>query len=199
MWLGDRTLGQNEEPILVSSCWLICNPWGMCVALLSSALLMEIGKVIDKLGLSYRTPKELNDIIDTELPGCPQFKCEDLTIAGNTLQFYFRDIPQCIQSLYGDPEFVHTWCLHQSATTPMSWMYDFKILFITCTITSRSYDWRTFTSHMTLFIQVMTPFVLTWLTHIRSHPDSFYYTWLWLTISESLWLDTHTVRWLILG
>lgn len=64
-------------------------------------------KVIDKLGLSYRTPKELNDIIDKELPGRPQFQCQDLTIAGDTLQFYFRDVIQCIRTLYGDPEFAH--------------------------------------------------------------------------------------------
>ncbi|KAI9429943.1 hypothetical protein BJY52DRAFT_1093078, partial [Lactarius psammicola] len=61
--------------------------------------------VVDRLQLSYHTPKELNDIIDRELPGRPPFKCEDMDIAGDTLQFYFRDILQCIRSLYGDPEF----------------------------------------------------------------------------------------------
>ncbi|KAH9032385.1 hypothetical protein EDB83DRAFT_2525578 [Lactarius deliciosus] len=30
-----------------------------------------------------------------------------MTIAGNTLQFYFRDVLQCIRALYGDPEFAH--------------------------------------------------------------------------------------------
>ncbi|KAH8980428.1 hypothetical protein EDB86DRAFT_3236727 [Lactarius hatsudake] len=29
----------------------------------------------------------------------------DMTIAGYTLEFYFRDILECIQTLYGDPEF----------------------------------------------------------------------------------------------
>ena len=62
-------------------------------------------KVTDRLGLSYRTPNELNNIIDKELPGCPQFKCQDLVIAGETLQFYYRDIIPCIRTLYGDPEF----------------------------------------------------------------------------------------------
>jgi hypothetical protein len=66
-----------------------------------------IWKVIDKLRLSYHTPKELNEIIDKELPGWPQFKCQDMTIAGETLQFYCHDILQCIQSLYSDPEFAH--------------------------------------------------------------------------------------------
>ncbi|KAI9434821.1 hypothetical protein H4582DRAFT_2174356 [Lactarius indigo] len=67
--------------------------------------ILAIPEVVDKLGLSYHTPNELNKIIDGELPGRPQFKCEDMTIAGITLQFYFRDILQCIRTLYGDPEF----------------------------------------------------------------------------------------------
>ncbi|KAN0140201.1 hypothetical protein V8E53_002097 [Lactarius tabidus] len=67
--------------------------------------LFAIPGVIDNLELSYRTPKQLNDIIDKELPGRPQFQCQDLVIAGETLQFYSRDILQCIRSLYGDPEF----------------------------------------------------------------------------------------------
>ena len=62
-------------------------------------------KVTDRLRLSYHTPNELNNIIDKELPGCPQFKCQDLVIAGETLQFYYRDIIPCIRTLYGDPEF----------------------------------------------------------------------------------------------
>jgi hypothetical protein len=61
--------------------------------------------VVDKLGLSYHTPNELNDIIDNTLPGRPPFKCHDLAIAGETLQFYYRDILQCIRTLFGDPEF----------------------------------------------------------------------------------------------
>ncbi|KAI9440325.1 hypothetical protein H4582DRAFT_1796975, partial [Lactarius indigo] len=69
--------------------------------------LLAIPEVTDKLGLSYRTPKELNDIIDKELPGCPPFQCQDLTIAGDAYEFYFRDALQCIRSLYGNPEFAH--------------------------------------------------------------------------------------------
>ena len=39
------------------------------------------------------------------LPGRPPFKCQDLVIAGETLQFYFRDLLESIRTLYGDPEF----------------------------------------------------------------------------------------------
>ncbi|KAH8976730.1 hypothetical protein EDB92DRAFT_1810600 [Lactarius akahatsu] len=86
--------------------WEVAH-WAKTRGPTSSALadLLAIPSVADNLGLSYRTPKELNDIIDKELPGCPPFKCQDLTIAGDTHQVYFRDTLQCIRSLYGNPEF----------------------------------------------------------------------------------------------
>ena len=63
-------------------------------------------KVVNKLGLSYGTAGELNQIINT-LPGQPPFKSWDFTIGGETLTFYFWDIMQCIQALYGNPKFTH--------------------------------------------------------------------------------------------
>ncbi|KAH9166783.1 hypothetical protein EDB89DRAFT_1910440 [Lactarius sanguifluus] len=74
----------------------------------SSALmeLLRIPEVSDRLGLSYGSAKELNRIIDT-LPGRPPFKREDFTVGDELLAFYFRDVMQCIRSLYGDPEFMH--------------------------------------------------------------------------------------------
>ncbi len=60
-------------------------------------------KIVDKLGLSYRTAQELNSIIDTELPGRPRFQCNVLDIGDERLEFYSRDILECIRSLYGDP------------------------------------------------------------------------------------------------
>ena len=63
-------------------------------------------KVVNKLGLSYNTAKELDHMIDT-LPGQPPFKSQNFTIGGELLTFYFRDVMQCIRALYGDPEFAH--------------------------------------------------------------------------------------------
>lgn len=48
----------------------------------------------------------MNDIVDNELPGRPPFECKKLDTGGESLEFYCRDILQCIRSLYGDPEFV---------------------------------------------------------------------------------------------
>jgi len=62
-------------------------------------------KVVDKLGLSYRTAKQLNEIIDNKLPGRPPFQCKEFVIGDEHLEFYCRDIVECIRSLYGDPKF----------------------------------------------------------------------------------------------
>ncbi|KAH9013253.1 hypothetical protein EDB84DRAFT_1444325 [Lactarius hengduanensis] len=106
---------QSSEEVFGSSVWAPFRSqcdweiarWAKMRGPTSSAVadILAIPEVVDKLDLSYRTPNELNKIIDTELPGRPRFKCEDVTIAGNTLQFYFRDVLQCIRTIYGDPEF----------------------------------------------------------------------------------------------
>jgi len=60
-------------------------------------------KIVDTLGLSYCNIKQLNNIIDTKIPGCPHFQCKELVIGHEHLEFYCRDVIECIQSLYGDP------------------------------------------------------------------------------------------------
>ncbi|KAH8986784.1 hypothetical protein EDB86DRAFT_3082630 [Lactarius hatsudake] len=105
---------QSSEETFKSSVWapfrsqsdweIAC--WAKMRGPTSSVLRFHLRRhVVDKLDLSYRTPNELNKIIDTELPGCPRFMCKDMTIAGYTLEFYFRDILECIRTLYSDPEF----------------------------------------------------------------------------------------------
>jgi hypothetical protein len=67
----------------------IANPWW---------------KVVQSLGLSYSTTRELNHVIDG-LPGRPPFLCADLTIGDEPLKFYYRDILASIRTLYGNPDF----------------------------------------------------------------------------------------------
>ena len=62
-------------------------------------------KIVDRLGLSFSSTKELNDIIDNSLPGRPPFECHDFIIGGETLELHFRDVLSCIRSIYGDPSF----------------------------------------------------------------------------------------------
>ena len=60
---------------------------------------------MDALGLSFSSMDELNRIIDRKLPsGLPGFVREELTLGGQTYEFYHRDILKCIRALYGDPE-----------------------------------------------------------------------------------------------
>jgi hypothetical protein len=61
--------------------------------------------VVDNLGLSFRNARELNRLIDQEMPGCPKFECEEIHIGGESYDFYFRGILPCIRTLFGDPSF----------------------------------------------------------------------------------------------
>ena len=49
--------------------------------------------------------KELNDLIDNHMVGLPSFQCKELHIGNEQLEFHYRDMLQCIRSLYGDPAF----------------------------------------------------------------------------------------------
>lgn len=62
-------------------------------------------RLVERLELSYRTTRELNSIIDNNLPGPPPFQCIELDVGNEHLEFFCRDALQCIRSLYGDPEF----------------------------------------------------------------------------------------------
>ena len=59
------------------------------------------------LGILYSTVNGLNKFIDQKLPGCPSFQCKELAIRQEHLEFYCRDILECICSLFGDPQYVH--------------------------------------------------------------------------------------------
>ena len=62
-------------------------------------------KIVDTLGLSYRSVKQMNELIDVKIPGRPRFLCKKLFIGHEHLEFYCRDVTECIRSLYGDPQF----------------------------------------------------------------------------------------------
>lgn len=59
----------------------------------------------EKLGLSYANTRELNAVVD-QLPTVrPQFEREEIMVAGEAFDVYFRDILTCIQALYSESEF----------------------------------------------------------------------------------------------
>jgi hypothetical protein len=55
--------------------------------------------------VSYKNSDELNRIIDTKLPGRPQFTRQEVVQSGEVLEFYTRDIVECLRALWGDPDF----------------------------------------------------------------------------------------------
>ena len=61
-------------------------------------------QVHERLGLSYKNPGQLNHLIDS-LPGQGGFKCEEVVIAGEAFDVYYRDVLACIKDLFGKPEF----------------------------------------------------------------------------------------------
>ena len=62
-------------------------------------------KVTNKLGLSFGSTKELNDIVDKAMPGRPQFETREVVVEGEMLELHSWNILECIRSIYGDPEF----------------------------------------------------------------------------------------------
>ncbi|KAJ3502648.1 hypothetical protein NLJ89_g8789 [Agrocybe chaxingu] len=68
--------------------------------------LLSIKGVREALNLSYKTSDELNQIIDTQLPGRPKFTRREVVVQGEVMEFYSRDILECVRGLWGDSDFV---------------------------------------------------------------------------------------------
>lgn len=61
--------------------------------------------MVENLGLSYRNTRELNRLIDEEMPGRPKFKCEEVEIGGESYDFHYRELIPSLRALFGDPRF----------------------------------------------------------------------------------------------
>ncbi|KAI1790839.1 hypothetical protein LXA43DRAFT_890291 [Ganoderma leucocontextum] len=68
--------------------------------------LLQIKDLANLLGLSFTNTRELNVIIDEGLSsGRPRFIRREIKVVGEVFEVFYRDIIQCIRTLYGDPEF----------------------------------------------------------------------------------------------
>lgn len=64
-------------------------------------------QVSERLSLSFKNANELNGIIDHELPaGWLKFKQEQMIVAGEAFDIYYRDVIECVKSLYSNPDFM---------------------------------------------------------------------------------------------
>ncbi|KAI0038969.1 hypothetical protein FA95DRAFT_1504825 [Auriscalpium vulgare] len=70
--------------------------------------LLQIDEVRERLNLSFNSSKALNAIIDSSMPSIPAFKCDEITVDGETYELFYRDIMQCVRHLYSNPEFLQT-------------------------------------------------------------------------------------------
>ncbi|KAH9035981.1 hypothetical protein EDB83DRAFT_2524834 [Lactarius deliciosus] len=97
-WTSLEALGTSIWAPFRSQCDWELTHWAKMCGPTSSAVaaLLAVPQLVDRLELSYHNPRELDTIINQELPGRPPFKCWDLLIRGETLHFYYRDIIQCL-------------------------------------------------------------------------------------------------------
>ena len=105
MRLGDCALGKNAWAVIFGDGRTFRDTRGVCLPTSCYQTSNRSPKVVNKLGLSFGSTKELNHIIDTVLPGRPAFQCRKLQIGEESLEFYHHDVLDCIRSIYGDPEF----------------------------------------------------------------------------------------------
>ncbi|KAI0039510.1 hypothetical protein FA95DRAFT_1504079 [Auriscalpium vulgare] len=68
--------------------------------------LLQIEGIQERLGLSFKSSKDVNKIIDGCLPAVPEFTSEEIEVDGETYEVFLRDALQCIKMLYGNPEFL---------------------------------------------------------------------------------------------
>ncbi|KAG0706653.1 hypothetical protein DFH29DRAFT_980304 [Suillus ampliporus] len=87
--------------------WEIAQ-WAKLRGLSSTAFsdLLSIDGVSECLGLSYKNSRELDRIINKQLPGRPKFHREQIVVAGEPFDIFYRDVIECIKALYGDPDFM---------------------------------------------------------------------------------------------
>ncbi|KAG2054209.1 hypothetical protein BDR06DRAFT_1050430 [Suillus hirtellus] len=104
------SIGNAENPYSPFSSqmdWEIAQ-WAKLCGPSSTAFsdLLSIRGVSEHLDLSYKNSRELNVIIDKQLPGRPTFCRKQIIVAGEAFDIYYQDVLECIKALYSDPDFV---------------------------------------------------------------------------------------------
>ncbi|KAK7024551.1 hypothetical protein VNI00_016226 [Paramarasmius palmivorus] len=102
----ERALGNDKflwHPFRSRLDWEVAR-WGKLRGPGSNALneLLQIPGLAEKLDLSFKTTHELNKIIDGQLPGRPPFHRHEVVVAGESFEFFYRNILDCIRALWGD-------------------------------------------------------------------------------------------------
>ncbi|KAI1782523.1 hypothetical protein LXA43DRAFT_1143098, partial [Ganoderma leucocontextum] len=86
--------------------WEIAR-WGKLRGSSSTSLteLLQIQGVAEALGLSFKSAKQLDEIVDEKIPlRRPVFVRHQVAAQGEKSDFYARDLIACVRALYGDAE-----------------------------------------------------------------------------------------------
>ncbi|PSS15390.1 hypothetical protein PHLCEN_2v3287 [Hermanssonia centrifuga] len=104
--LCNNSHSRDYAPFLSKLEWEVAR-WAKLRGAGSTALadLLGINGIQQKLGLSFKNARELNKIIDSLPAERPKFKCEQIVVAGEAFDVYFRDVIECIRALYGESRF----------------------------------------------------------------------------------------------
>ncbi|KAG2743481.1 hypothetical protein P692DRAFT_201886479 [Suillus brevipes Sb2] len=104
--LGSSNTDNIYAPFASKMDWEMAR-WAKLQGISATAFsdLISIEGLGDNIGLSFKKSRELNKIIDDELPGHPKFKHEQIIIADQAFDIYYCDIIECIKVLFGDPNF----------------------------------------------------------------------------------------------
>ena len=103
--LGNCQMGKVTWPRVHSIRWIDGYSWHMYFIKFSQIWQNNAFQVYEKLQISFKGPKELNQIIDNNLPGSPPFKRHEVLVNSEVCEVYYQDIIACICALFGDPDF----------------------------------------------------------------------------------------------
>jgi Plavaka transposase len=98
-WAKTQGPGSNSLTELlsiegVSLLWAYRTDWRLTVS---------NDKVVEGLGLSYKTAGELNKLIDQRLPGRPSFQQHEVMVGAEVCDIYLRDVVACVKALFANP------------------------------------------------------------------------------------------------
>ncbi|KIP06193.1 hypothetical protein PHLGIDRAFT_107242 [Phlebiopsis gigantea 11061_1 CR5-6] len=67
--------------------------------------LLGIDEIQERLGLSFKNTREIDQIVDSLPAPRPCFHREEIEVDGEAFDVYFRNVIECIRALYSEPEF----------------------------------------------------------------------------------------------
>ncbi|KAG8946041.1 hypothetical protein FRC03_001582, partial [Tulasnella sp. 419] len=107
-WIASQDTNNPYRPFKNKLDWEV-GKWAKQSGLTSTAFdkLLNFPTVVEALGLSFKNARQLNQIIDYELPKVPSWRILNLKMNDRDKEYeiYYRDPLECIEALYSNPAF----------------------------------------------------------------------------------------------